>query len=228
VEPRSEEPRPGIQGDLDIHRRINGGSPQPPTSAPANAPPPWPPPLVEAQRLRMVPEREAPLELAPSSLPVPEPEFTPTRLPLQAHRQPEEERTVQAVVYDRKNPSGRTRRDRVLRPNEQERAQEQVARRLRAAACGLLAVAATTPVLASPSAGGWILMAVGGALAGVAALETMDSEVSWGITMAILGSLLGVFYGPAGLSIFQAMIAGLVFGLSGWLTGKLREIHHLG
>ena len=71
-------------------------------------------------------------------------------------------------------------------------------------------------------------MAVGGALAGVAALETMDSEVSWGITMAILGSLLGVFYGPAGLSIFQAMIAGLVFGLSGWLTGKLREIHHLG
>ena len=195
---------------------------------PSEEPAPWPPPFTKTSRFPLVREREAPLRLDPSSLPVPEPEFTPTRLPSKTPQGPHGEPKVQAAAYDRKNPSGRTRRDRVLRPTADDRGRAQRVRRLSAVGCGILVVAFTTPLLASLSFGGWLLMTTGGALGGLAALETRDSEVSWLIAMAVLGSLLGLFHGPAALAILKAPIGALAFALTGWLMGKLSDIHNVG
>lgn len=79
-------------------------------------------------------------------------------------------------------------------------------------------------------------MTTGGALGGLAAQRTTDSEGSWLIAMAVLEGLLGLFYGPAALAILKAPIGALAFApigapafaLTGWLMGKLRDIHNVG
>ncbi|MDB4453830.1 hypothetical protein N9188_00145 [bacterium] len=233
---RPERESQGVDLDRGAPAELLGAGPPsagppsagPPTAEPSDAPAPWPPPFTKTPRFPLVPEREAPLRLDPSSLPVPDPEFTPTRLPSKTPQESHGEHKVQAAAFDRRNPSGRTRRDRVLRPTAEDRGRAQVARRLSAVGCGILVVALTTPLLASLSFGGWLLMTTGGALAGLAALETTDSEASWPIAMAVLGSLLGLFHGPAALAILKAPIGALAFALTGWLMGKLREIHNVG
>jgi hypothetical protein len=181
----------------------------------------WPPRISDPPRL---PYSEDFMDLAldPAGR-VPEaPEFSPSRLTGRiAHTRGNQERpdpVPGAVVYDPRNPSGRTRGDKVLRPTAEDRVERLWRKRRDAALTGAAVVGAILLILVSPSALLFLTTLVVAAIAGWVAYDLGDSEVTWAASMAVVGIPLGWNYGVQGMLIAVLFMAG-----TGWFTGFARD-----
>ena len=138
----------------------------------------WPPKIASPPPL---PFQEAPpveLALDEAAVPPEPPEFTPSKLKAPTPLSAGPEGAPAAVVFDPKNPNGRTRGDAVLHPTNDDRTKRIKGKRFHAAVTAGLAIALVTTVLAELPIIGWIGMCAGGSLAGWLAYDRGHTEVS--------------------------------------------------
>ena len=179
----------------------------------------WPPRVADPPTLPFMEEREVPLALDEvTAKPPPEPSFTPSRLA--EVREKVERRTgvvSPVLVYDRKNPSGRTRGDAVLNPTNEDRVALVRSRYLRAALTGAQIVFLLALAL-SPSYLHIAAMAVVGALAGLLARELGSSEQSWALSLGLAGVPVGWIGGMP-----MVLFCVTVLAAAGWILGLVRD-----
>lgn len=181
----------------------------------------WPPRVPNPPPLPYAPTGGAELTLEESAIAPAEPDFTQARLDparKEAADLRRSEGDSKVVVYDRKNPSGRTHGDTVLRPTDEER-DARIRRRQRAAALqAAIAVAIISRVFVTDS---WTLVAwftPVGAAAGWGAFEFGDSEWSWTAAMFFAAVICTWQHG-----VLAMALTGGLFTACGWLMGFTRD-----
>lgn len=180
----------------------------------------WPPRVQALPEHPLAPRKDVTLEAPP----VPEASFAAGRLAAQdkaPRSQPGADVThepAQAVVFDPRNPSGRTRADALFDVKDEDLERALRTARQKAALTGTMIFVL---ILLSFTPFAWSRIALGAAIgsaAGIAALSWTDGPGSWCLCCAF-GSLtlLPLISGP-----FIFVIIGAA-GASGWLMGLLRD-----
>ena len=146
------------------------------------------------------------------------PEFTPGRIAAKAGHKVVPDAPPAAVVYDRKNPSGRTRADRVLRPTDEDRVERIRLKHRNAAAMGATASGLLVLLLMSPALLHWLVIVAAGALSGWLAYDFGDSEISWACSLGLVGIPAAFHHGLGG-----ALVAFLFLAAAGWFIGFVRD-----
>ncbi|QDV04784.1 hypothetical protein Poly30_02770 [Planctomycetes bacterium Poly30] len=184
--------------------------------------PVWPPRIAEPPRLAYSEDEYMGLALDPLGKAPEPPDFSRVRLTAQAKesQRPHEKRDLAptAVVYDRHNPSGRTRGDKVLRPTEEDRIERMWRKRRGAAVTAAFGAGLLTLILTSLPPlylAGVVLVA---ALSGWLAYDLGDTEITWAASMALIGLPIGWNYGTSGILIGLLFMSGV-----GWFTGFARD-----
>lgn len=154
------------------------------------------------------------LEAKPASIEVSEPRFQAA-----AVRREVASDTPRAVVYDRSNPSGRTRRDAILNVQPVDVARRIRFDRLGAARDGAICALIVFLSLIQGSEGGLALSLAAGAIGGVIGRELSDGPFGWCAGLLLAG--MGMSFLAPGVMGFL-VIAGL--GAAGWLVGFTREM----
>ncbi len=208
--------------DPDEGRVRDGGDP-PPSAGPSTS---WPPRLdpcverSEAAEAYLGPVLE--VSVVADAAPPPEPVFAPGRLQgtdAWRHAQAATPGAGPRIVpFDPRNPSGRTRGDAVLHPNDSDRRRRVWLRRRRAATAGATAAVFVMVVLGHGPVALYVAAAVLGAVGGAIANETSDTSWSWAPCLSLACSPVGLAQGTLGLLLMSAALAG-----AGWLIGLLRE-----
>jgi hypothetical protein len=188
------------------------------------APPAWPPRIAEPPRLPFAPAQELDLTLDGSSVPEPEPEFTPGKLAVRQSAEKHElasrnrpEGQAKASAFDPRNPSGRTRGQKILYPTTADR-EERIRRQQRQAMLtASMVVGGLTLVFAGLHLTGWIAVILAAAIAGRVAYAMGDSEWAWAVCLGAVGICMGMNYG------FRGVRMGFLFlAAAGWITGNVR------
>ncbi|MEM1452357.1 MAG: hypothetical protein AAGI22_24850 [Planctomycetota bacterium] len=183
----------------------------------------WPPRPEDVPAARFA-DADAPELRLDHEAVVPEPpEFTPSKLTAREHAQvaaaEPEPAGAKAVVFDPKNPSGRTRYHEIFEANDEDfrrrRSQLRQESGLAGAFVFLVCMASFQPFTIVP----FLLAAVVGAAAGVAAEAMGDRSEIWLFTALVGGVLLAPVVKGMTFLIFLGAIAG-----GGWLTGFVREV----
>ena len=179
----------------------------------------WPPRPAELLSHALAPLEDLSLDMA--AVPAPRPEFAAGKLeghPAARIAGDPVDRAARAVAFDSKNPSGRSRCDRLFDVRDEDFAAEKRALTWKGALIGtgifLLPVILVMTFTWTAAA----RAAVAGAIVGVVAARWFDGAVGWSAA-CLVGSamLLPLVSGPPFF-----VLAGFLCGL-GWLAGFLRE-----
>lgn len=183
----------------------------------------WPPREVEPKPL--LPElEEGRLELRiDESDPLPtEPEFTPSRLTKHAIGKVaagrDDEPKSQIVVFDPKNPSGRTRRDMIFDANDDDYRRMIREDTRRAFVAGAFAFACVLVFFRHFVLLSWVLGLLAGGFGGLIGRATGDNVFTWAAAMAALG--IGVI---ATKGVLIGCLVTAILAAAGWITGLVRE-----
>ncbi len=180
--------------------------------------PVWPPRIANPPKLPFSSDEPLGLAIDEDCRPPEVPEFTPGRLVAKAGAKVEPEAAPAAVVYDRRNPSGRTRGDRILRPTDEDREARLFIKRRNAAAMAATATGLLVLLLMAPSLLYWIgLVCVGGAC-GWLSYDLGDSEISWACSLGLVGIPTGWNHGLGGM-----VVAFFFMAAAGWFIGFVRD-----
>lgn len=183
-----------------------------------DAAPVWPPRIANPPRLPFSSDEPLGLSVDEDCRPPELPEFTPGRMAAKAGTKVVPDAAPAAVIYDRKNPSGRTRGDRVLRPTDEDRVNRLMLKRRNAALMAASAAGMLVFILISPPLAQWLLVVAAGALSGWLAYDLGDSEVSWAGSMGLVGIPAGFHHDLGG--VFVAL---LFMAAAGWFIGFVRD-----
>lgn len=180
--------------------------------------PVWPPRIEDPPQLPYSSGEPLSLLVDPEALPPEPPEFMPGRLAAKAGESVVPDAVPSAVNYDRRNPTGRTRGDRVLRPTDQDRIDRLTRKRRNAAFMAASVVGGLVFLPMAPSLLQWLGLVVVGAAAGWAAYDLGDSEVSWALSLGFVGIPAAWSHDVGGM-----LIAFLFFAAAGWFVGFVRD-----
>ena len=198
--------------------------------------PQWPPKTKEApppespllRKLQGAEGEPIPLVLEKSSLPEELPEFQPGRLAQEAQSGPCRSalaappmpgEPAKALVFDPKNPSGRTRADAIFDARDEDFHARMNKLNREAAMAGAFLPMLVFLTLGHASFLWWIAGITIGATGGISARVAGDSPMTWAAIMGLVGVVISFVY-PMALSHFMVP-AGLMAG--GWITGLVRE-----
>lgn len=181
----------------------------------------WPPRPDHVPKLKYTAADAESLHLAPDTRPPEEPSFTPSKLSACAQTSVEIEASSanHAVVFDPKNPSGRTRRDELFDANDDDFDRRRRQARRQSALAGTFLFIVCIGAFFRPTVPHFALATALGTAAGITAEAMGDRSETW-LVASLLGglALAPLISGPAAFMLIGALAAG------GWLTGFVREL----
>lgn len=127
-----------------------------------------------------------------------------------------------ALLFDPKNPSGRTRYDAIFDAQEEDFQARMNKLRSEAALAGASLPMLTFITFGHATLQWWITGAILGAIAGISSRAAGDSPMTWAATMCLAGGAISFVY-PHTISHFMIPTA---FMAGGWIIGLTREAAH--
>lgn len=181
----------------------------------------WPPRPDQVPRFKYAAADAAELHLGLDTTPPEEPSFAPSRLSACEQTKVEVgvDSATHVVVFDPRNPSGRTRRDEILDANDDDFHRRHRRRQRQSALAGTFIFVLCIGAFFRPTLFHFALATSLGTIAGITAERLGDRSETWLLACLVGGLALSpLMAGPQAFLVIGGLAAG------GWLTGFVREL----